>query len=62
MIPNLIKMKMMEKGNMTLRKEMKLPEKKKKKKNVICSMKIMIQSKNLKMKVRLGKMMLKPQK
>ena len=55
-------MKMMEKGNMTLRKEMKLSEKEKKKKNLIGSMKIMIQSKNLKMKVRLGKMMLKPQK
>ena len=61
MIPNLIKMKMMEKGNMTLRKEMKLSEKKKKK-NLIGSMKIMIQLKNLKTKVRLGKIMLKPQK
>ena len=59
MIPNLIKMKMMEKGSMSLRTEMKLSEKKK---NLIRGMKIMIQLKNLKMKVRLGKMMLKPQK
>ena len=59
MIPNLIKMKGMEKGNMIIKKEMKLSEEKK---NLIFSMKMMIQLKSLKMNMRLGKMMLKPQK